>query len=131
MTSFQGWCSVQGNISLTGYELARSIRVRQPSKKQNPHAAAEWRGNTMSKHHSELNGCELIDDTSSAYNDILKRYSRKTCLTHKLRVCHCGWEIRYHYGEDSRTLGKNEVNKARSIRLKAFWAKRKTAITNA
>jgi len=69
--------------------------------------------------HTEPNGCELTPDESSTAKE-----RRKICLTHHLTVCHCGWPIGFHEGENSKTL----TFMVRSQVLKVRWAKRKTAV---
>lgn len=42
--------------------------------------------------HSELIGCNLVNDEES-WAEYYQGYERKTCLTHNLVVCRCGYEI--------------------------------------
>jgi hypothetical protein len=66
-------------------------------------------GHPMSHQHSEPL-CKLINDEQSwtnekdIYGDSVQRFSRKTCLTHNVTVCFCGFEIGWHKNTDSRAM---------------------------
>ncbi len=55
----------------------------------------------MEHFHSKAKGCEM-EEKDHVYNMSKGRtFARHYyyCHTHKLKVCKCGWEIGWHYGE--------------------------------
>lgn len=80
-------------------------------------------GNTMSEQsrlHSELIGCQLIDQEES-WKQAYQRYERKICLTHNLVVCRCGWERGWHFDTDSRAIFRSVAQAAHSLAAKVRW----------
>ena len=46
--------------------------------------------------HSKEKGCEIIPTTITVSGN--KYIKGGYCKTHKIEICHCGWEWHWHYG---------------------------------
>jgi len=100
-----------------------TVQVSNPvasPQKQNLTAVHECDGTTMSKHHSELIGCQLVNDETS-WKEFYQRYERKICITHNFVVCRCGWELGFHFNSDSKSMFIKSKWRPRSEEVKARW----------
>ena len=58
----------------------------------------------MTEHfHSEADGCEIKTYYKKRLKFGFKVVDYYKCETHHIKICRCGWEYHWHYGENTKT----------------------------
>jgi hypothetical protein len=52
--------------------------------------------------HSEKDDCDIFVKYKKKFGVVHRVYTK--CKTHHKMICHCGWEIGFHFGECSKKL---------------------------